>query len=145
MIGEIAREASGRTETRTFRVSLDEFGAVDPWVERVTSSMRVDKRTAFATRLCIAELATNILEHGVARTQNDHVVIAIDRLPEGSIAVEFLDTREPFDPTIDRWGVQTKSATRSGRGLKLLQVYADDLKYTSEGNYNRVSFRIKPK
>ena len=86
------------TETRTFGVSASEIGDIDSWVEQIGTQWGESKRTVFGARLCIAELAANVLEHGIAKLANDHIAITLRRCSDG-IGIEFVDSREPFDPT----------------------------------------------
>jgi len=135
-------EVTASPEKRTFGVSVNDVTAIDSWVEGVTRRLGVSEQTAFRTRLCIAELATNVLEHGTCRAENDHIVISIDSVDDG-IKVEFLDTRRPFDPTantpVPPFGDPLNGG---GRGLLLLHAYADKMKYADDGTYNRLKFEI---
>jgi anti-sigma regulatory factor (Ser/Thr protein kinase) len=142
VIESLTNVVNGTVQTRAFGVSLDEIGAIDSWVERVAASMGVNKRAVFSARLCIAELTANILEHGAARSDDDRIVITINRLGDG-IGVELLDSREPFDPTAKLPIAKSDPSNCGGRGLVLLQAYADDLTYVHDGTYNRVKFKIK--
>ena len=70
-------------ETATFGVSSEQVTAIDVWVERVAARWGKSERTIFRTRLCIAELAANVLEHGVARSDDAHIVIVMHQLDDG--------------------------------------------------------------
>lgn len=128
-------------QIRTFQINLGEVGDIDPWVESVAVQSGVTERAAFMLRLCIAELAANVLEHSVSRSDSDHIVITIKHLADG-IGIEFLDSRAAFDPT-SKPPVDSDPSNGGGRGLLLLQAYADELTYTNDGSYNRVKFKIK--
>jgi anti-sigma regulatory factor (Ser/Thr protein kinase) len=135
---------SSPVENRTFGVSPGEIAEIDRWVEAVGAQWGASKRSVFGTRLCIAELAANVLDHGVASSADDRIAITLRRLSDG-IAIEFIDSREPFDPT--RTAVAASAATidsveESGRGLLLLQAYANDLSYHHDGTYNRVTLKV---
>jgi serine/threonine-protein kinase RsbW len=132
-------------QTRTFGVSSDEVSAIDGWVEKVAAQWGQSERAVFGARLCIAELAANVLEHGGASSSDDHIIVTICRLDDG-IEIEFLDSRAAFDPTAK--SVATKSASAEcedagGLGLMLLQARADELTYCNDGTYNRVKLKIK--
>jgi anti-sigma regulatory factor (Ser/Thr protein kinase) len=127
-------------QTRTFRVTVDGVAAMDTWLEHLSDEWKLSEKTAFNARLCLAELAANILEHGTARSSNDHIVVTIDRLRDG-IEVEFRDSRESFDPTNPKRLPEIRS-NGGGRGLALLQSYARDLTYVAGPDCNRTKFRI---
>jgi anti-sigma regulatory factor (Ser/Thr protein kinase) len=131
-------------ETKVFGVSPHEIGGIDRWVETVGRQWGESNRTVFGARLCIAELAANVLEHGVAKATRDQIIVSLRRCGDG-IGIEFVDSREPFDPTrtpaISAPGPDFIAPT--GRGLRLLHAYADELSYCNDGTYNRVTLKIR--
>ena len=131
-------------ETRTFGVSSAEVGAIDGWVEQIATQWGENQRTVFRTRLCIAELAANVLEHGSARSGDDHIVVTLRRFGDG-IGVELLDSGAAFDPTVEMAAANAdsiESLPAGGRGLPLLRAYAKDLSYRNDGTCNRVTLKI---
>jgi len=131
-------------ETRTFEVRSDELAAIDSWVERVAARWGESERTVFRTRICIAELAGNVLEYGIPRSGDDHIVVTLRHFRDG-IGVEFLDSCGPFDPTgaIAAANAGTIESLRpGGRGLLLVRAYAQDIAYCHDGARNRVTLKI---
>jgi anti-sigma regulatory factor (Ser/Thr protein kinase) len=132
-------------ETRTFGISASEIGAIDCWVEAVGGRWGTSQRTVFAARLCIAELAANVFEHGAAKVDPDQITVTLSRCGDG-IRIEFVDTRGPFDPTSDVAAKPTAdldAVAPRGHGLGLLHAYADELSYRHNGMSNIVSMKIK--
>jgi serine/threonine-protein kinase RsbW len=139
------RAALDQVETRVFGVTRDDVAAIDNWLEQIGARWGVNERTMFGARLCIAELAANTLEHGVAISSEDHAIVTARRDPLG-IELEFLDTRAPFDPTVKPAKLRHEtldSADARGRGLALIHSYADKLTYSHDGTYNRIGLTIK--
>jgi anti-sigma regulatory factor (Ser/Thr protein kinase) len=133
-------------KTRTFGISSGEIGALDCWIEAVGVRWGASARSVFGARLCVAELAANVLEHGIAKADGgpDHITVTLDRCDD-EIKIEFVDTRGPFDPTRQvaaAPAANLESVDPRGRGLRLLQAYARDLSYSRDGTRNRVTFRI---
>jgi anti-sigma regulatory factor (Ser/Thr protein kinase) len=131
-------------ERRTFGVSADEVAAIDSWVEQVATQWGESPRTVFRTRICIAELAANVLEHGLSRSGDHHIVVTLRHLRDG-IGVELLDSCPLFDPTgkIAVANAATIEALRPGGwGLRLVRAYANDLSYCNDDARNRVSLKI---
>jgi len=133
---------SASVQKRTFGVSVCDVTAIDAWIEDVTTRLGVSEKTAFRTRVCVAELASNVLEHGFQPNAGDHITISIASANDG-VQVEFADTRGAFDPTIK------PSTTRfddlqngGGRGLVLLHAYAANMDYANDGTYNRLKFHV---
>jgi serine/threonine-protein kinase RsbW len=132
-------------ETRTFGVSSGDLAAIDTWVAQVAHQWGESERTVFRTRLCIAELAANVLEHGSARSGDAYIAVTLSRLGDG-IGVEFRDSGRPFDPTTAIAATQAfsiESAPAGGRGLMLVRAYAGDIVYCNDGACNRVTLKIK--
>ena len=131
--------------TRTFGVSAHAVVAIDDWVLQVATRWGESERTVFRTRLCVAELAGNVLEHGGARSGDNLIVVTLRHLGDG-IGVEFLDTCARFDPTgeIDATDAASIESLRPGGwGLRLLHAYATDLSYRRERGRNRVALKIR--
>jgi anti-sigma regulatory factor (Ser/Thr protein kinase) len=128
-------------QIRTFQINISDVGAIDRWVKGVADEWLVNERAVYLARLCIGELASNILEHSKPQEDRDHIVITIRRLADG-VGVEFLDSRGAFDPTTEP-SAKADFSNAGGRGLMLLQTYAEGLSYTNDGAYNRVSFNIR--
>jgi serine/threonine-protein kinase RsbW len=136
--------ALDQVETRVFGVSRDDVAAIDDWLEQIGARWGVDKRTVFGARLCIAELAANTLEHGVAIAGEDRIIVTV-RWRLFGLELEFLDSRAPFDPTAKPATLREgtlESADARGRGLALIHSYADKLTYAHDGTYNRVGLTI---
>jgi anti-sigma regulatory factor (Ser/Thr protein kinase) len=127
-------------QRRAFNVTLEGVTAIDTWVEQIGSNWGLSERTVFGARLCLAELAANVLEHGTTRSKDDQITITIDRMTDG-IEVEFLDSCERFDPTAPQ-SLPEESDSGGGRGLLLLRAYARDLSYVADPCYNRTNFKI---
>lgn len=132
-------------ETRTFGVSAQAVVAIDDWVLQVARQWGASERTVFRVRLCIAELAGNVLEHGCAHVGDDHIVVTLRHLGDG-IGVEFLDSCARFDPTGEIDTIRAASIENlrpGGWGLRLLRAYAAELSYRHDGERNRVTLKIR--
>jgi anti-sigma regulatory factor (Ser/Thr protein kinase) len=136
----LTNTVNGDLQQKAFSVTVEGVTEIDNWLEQIAAQWELSERTAFGARLCIAELAANVLEHGVARSPDDHIVVTIDRVGDG-IEVEFLDTRGCFDPTAPQASTEDH-ANGGGRGLALLRAYAHDLTYVAEADRNRTTFKI---
>jgi serine/threonine-protein kinase RsbW len=133
--------------TRAFGISPRDVALIDDWLEQVGGAWGADVRTMFRVRLCIAELAANTVEHGVPRAGADEMIVTVRRVPDG-VAVEFRDSRAPFDPTAPPPRPRAEriaDAEPSGRGLLLLHAYARDLDYSHDGTHNRVTLTVPSK
>jgi anti-sigma regulatory factor (Ser/Thr protein kinase) len=136
---------SDAVASRTFGITAGDVALIDDWLEQVGGAWGVDARTMFRVRLCVAELAANAVEHGVPRSGADEMIVTVRRLADG-VAVDFRDSRAPFDPTVpppQRPRADTvATAEPSGRGLLLLHAYARNLAYAHDGTHNQVTMTI---
>jgi anti-sigma regulatory factor (Ser/Thr protein kinase) len=137
-------------ERKTFGVSADDVGAIDRWVEGVAAQWGESERTVFRARVCIAELAANVLEHGIARSGDDRIMVTLQQVGDG-IGIEFQDSRGAFDPTAHAVAAEaspTKASSietisASGFGLTLVRAYGSDIAYSNDGTCNRITLKIK--
>jgi anti-sigma regulatory factor (Ser/Thr protein kinase) len=89
--------ASAEGQTRTFRATPDEISAADTWIEEVGRGWGIAERTTFGARVCVAEIAANVLEHGAA-AEPAQLGVTLRRCESG-LDVEITDSGRPFDPT----------------------------------------------
>jgi anti-sigma regulatory factor (Ser/Thr protein kinase) len=132
--------------TQNFEVTAGDVELIDNWIENVGARWQASARTVFGARLCVAELAANVLEHAIATSSPDRITVTLRHCADG-IAIEFVDSRTPFDPTRDianDAAATLDCAEPGGRGLRLLHAYAQDLAYRHDGTFNRVTFTIGP-
>jgi anti-sigma regulatory factor (Ser/Thr protein kinase) len=130
-------------ETRTFAVNAREIADIDDWVEAVGRRWGHSERTVLRARLCLAELAANVLEHAAPRA-GDRITITLHHLSDG-LGIELVDTCGLFDPTgvaMPSADVSIATARPGGRGLKLVHAFSVDLSYCNNDGRNRVSLKI---
>jgi anti-sigma regulatory factor (Ser/Thr protein kinase) len=136
--------ASADGKTRTFRASREEIAAADAWIEQIGRCWGMAERTTFGARICVAEIATNVLEHGGAAAQPVEVGVTLRRCESG-LDIEITDSGRPFDPTavIARPLPDTLEAAEiGGLGLRLVRSYASEISYRHDGICNRLSFHL---
>lgn len=128
-------------ETRSFIATQDQLSAMDNWVEDVGVRWGFAEDVVFRARVCAAEVAANLLEHG--RAQADWDEISVTLRPSGrTLAVDISDTGRAFDPT--GTAEAPGSDAPGGRGLRLLRAYAASMMYRREGGRNILSLRVAP-
>lgn len=128
-------------QKRAFAANQQSVGAMDDWVAQIAREAGLDDRTAFAARLCIAELANNVIQHGLVM-QDDKITLTIHPTSE-SLEIEFEDTARAFDPTIISARPAHSEAYEGGRGLMLIKSYASDLSYWHDGRSNHVKLTFQ--
>jgi anti-sigma regulatory factor (Ser/Thr protein kinase) len=134
------------TLSRRFDVTKIAVAALDDWIAEVGRQWNKNPRTVFAARLCVAELASNAVLHGVTHSDDDHLVVTL-RCCDDGIEIEFIDTLAPFDPTSVAIPNSTGSsdvakASIGGRGLLLIAAYSEDVAYRHDGLYNRATLKV---
>lgn len=130
-------------ERSSFQAGPEGISAVDAWVEEIGQRWRVDEKVSFRARLCIAEIAANVVEHGAISEPAEFTVTLRRRGTD--LDVEFADSGQPFDPTAaaDISPPQSiESARIGGLGLHLVRSFASDLTYRRDGSHNHLTFRL---
>jgi len=132
-------------ETRTFRVTPDGISAADAWIEEVGRDWGIAERTAFGARICVAEIAANVLEHGGGDEPDAKLGVTLRRRDSG-LDVEITDSGRPFDPT----GAPERPLSDSieaahigGLGLRLVRSYASEVTYRHDGVCNRLTLHLR--
>jgi len=135
-------------ETCSVRASPADVASLDDWIASIARKWGESERTMFAVRLCVAELAANVVEHGLAGADG-RITVTLSR-DGADIAIAFTDTGSPFDPTgatsalpvAPNTGSTAPETAVSGRGLGIVRAYAKNLTYRRDGHTNRVMLKI---
>jgi anti-sigma regulatory factor (Ser/Thr protein kinase) len=61
--------AEAAAKTRSFAAAPDRIVELDNWIERTGAAWRVPEDVLFRGRVCVAEIAANLLEHGARRSK----------------------------------------------------------------------------
>jgi anti-sigma regulatory factor (Ser/Thr protein kinase) len=137
--------ASADGQTRTFQATPEGISAADAWIEEVGRRWGIAERTAFGARICVAEIAANVLEHGAARTESARLGVTLQRRASG-LDVEIIDSGLPFDPTAlpeQPLSASIEAAHIGGLGLRLLRSYASEMTYRHDGVCNRLTLHLR--
>src|SRR5580704_722781 len=97
-------------ETQAFHASAAEIGEIDRWVEELGAQWGMPERTVFRARVCIAEIAANVIEHGATRPDGDQIIITL-RNQAPAVEIEFADTGKAFNPVGPPADASADSAT----------------------------------
>lgn len=134
-------------QTRTFRVTPDGISAADAWIEEVGRDWGIAERTAFGARICVAEIAANVLEHGGGSEPSAPAQFGVTLTRRGSgIDVEITDSGRPFDPTTAEelpLSDSIEAAHIGGLGLRLVRSYASEVTYRHDGVCNRLTLHLQ--
>ena len=112
--------------------------------DRLIADHGIDADTAYAMRLAIEELGSNVIRHGF----DDRDVHDISlRMTVGADAVELIieDDGRPFDPSQPRPLATPESleaAPTGGMGLSLVSAIAGPIEYVRANGRNRTTVRI---
>jgi sigma-B regulation protein RsbU (phosphoserine phosphatase) len=137
--------ANADGQTRTFRVTPAEISAADAWIEEVGRRWGIAERTAFGARICVAEIAANVLEHGAALAEPAQLGVTLRRRDSG-LDVEIIDSGRPFDPTAlpeQPLSDNIEAAHIGGLGLRLVRSYACEVSYRHDGVCNRLTLHLR--
>jgi phosphoserine phosphatase RsbU/P len=132
-------------QTRTFRVTPDEISAADAWIEEVGRSWGIAERTTYGARICVAEIAANVLEHGATPAEPAQLGVTLRRRESG-LDVEITDSGRPFDPTTlpeHPLSDAIEAAHIGGLGLRLVRSYASEVTYRHDGVCNYLTLRLR--
>jgi phosphoserine phosphatase RsbU/P len=127
----------------SFPIAFQAICDMDLWVEQVGKKWAVDDRALFRARVCISELATNVIEHGQVDPADGTIDLELrNKMP--TLEIEISAPGIEFDPTI----VPAKPIDKDrigGLGLHLVRAYANSLRYRRVGQRNVITFALAPK
>jgi anti-sigma regulatory factor (Ser/Thr protein kinase) len=129
-------------ETRGIIATPDGVSELDGWIERIGAAWRLPDDAVLRARVCVAEVAANLMEHGRVRPEGDKLRVTLR--PDGTaLEVELRDAGRAFDPTATTSGNSFEDRV-GGRGLCLLRAYAAALSYRRDAGHNILRLRVLP-
>jgi anti-sigma regulatory factor (Ser/Thr protein kinase) len=134
--------AIAAAETHRFQITPDAISEMDSWIEGIGQRWGIDPRVVFRARVCISELAANVLEHGRITRGVDTILVELRHRPPG-IEIEFSDPGTAFD-LVAAAPIEPKPERAGGRGLRLVRSYAQKLTYCRSQNRNVISLQLAP-
>ena len=132
--------AAAAAEARRFPATPDAVREMDRWIEHVGERWGVDQRTLFRARVCVSELANNILEHGRVTQDRDSMMLALRHTPPG-VEIQLSDTGAAFDPVAAPIIEQGHDHV-GRRGLRIVRSYARALSYRRDLDRNVVIIHV---
>jgi sigma-B regulation protein RsbU (phosphoserine phosphatase) len=131
-------------QTRMFRITPAEISAADAWIEDLGRRWGISERATFGARVCVAEIAANVLEHSSSPTTPPEFNVTLR--PSGAgLDVEITDSGDPFDPTTAPESPVPRTieaAQIGGLGLRLVRSYATNIRYRRDGVRNHLSLHL---
>jgi anti-sigma regulatory factor (Ser/Thr protein kinase) len=128
--------------TRSFVPTATTMSEPDDWIERMAAAWSVGADVVFRARVCVAEVAANLLEHGRVRPEGDEMTVTLR--PDGAaLDIVVNDTGRAFDPTARSERTATLEGL-GGRGLRLLHAYATVMSYRRDRGHNILRIRVAP-
>lgn len=114
-------------------------------VHAFVSSHSVSSEAAYAIRLSIEELVSNIIRHGFDDHEPHEIGVCLEILPR-SIELTIEDDGRPFDPnSVAAVSVPSSldEAPTGGMGLSLVRTIAGPIEYRRLDDRNLVRLRIE--
>ena len=112
------------------------------FIDRATAGAGLGAEEAFAVRLAVEEVCTNIIAHGYAGGSSEPVALRVSHQP-GSLAVDIEDRAPPFDPAqAPAPDLRADWADRpiGGVGWHLVRQLVDEVRHAPvPGGGNRVT------
>lgn len=115
--------------------------------DRLIADHNLDADAAYALRLAIEELGSNVIRHGFDDRNVHDISLSMTVLPE-MVELTIEDDGRPFDPSQPRHlntPENLEAAPTGGMGLSLVAEIAGPIEYVRENGRNRTTLRIKKK
>jgi anti-sigma regulatory factor (Ser/Thr protein kinase) len=130
-------------QCRDFIADAQGLAVLDDWLESATAGWSC-RESVLRARVCAAELAANLMEHGLGPQGAARLKVSI--ACEGSdVRLELEDDGRAFDPTQwrpSREKQTLRTAPIGGRGLRTVQGLARELRYQRRNDRNCISLLV---
>lgn len=119
------------------------------WLEAIAEREGWSPKLSFGLSLSLDEALTNIVSYAfddpLLTPGPAHVRLAC-RQDDAWISLEIIDNGRPYDPTLPPpppLATSLDDAEIGGHGVRLMQHYLHDLRYTRDGNENRLTLVMR--
>ncbi len=103
------------------------------------------ERVRFVSALLLEEAVSNLFLRATRPAERCQVVLTWDE-EAGELSLSLEDDGEPFDPChapAYTAASDLSNAPDGGRGIHLMRVMADEMRYVRDSGRNRLSFRVR--
>jgi len=110
------------------------------WLDEEEVALAIPKRVAFAVRLCVEEVVSNLIRYTSKTSEGLKIRLELTRQETALIAV-IEDYGPPFDlrtATAYSPAKDLEAASVGGWGIHLIRSYADEIVYQSGPSCNRL-------
>ena len=120
------------------------MGRLHDWLDDRLAGFAIPDAVAHAVRLCLEEAVLNVVIHGYGVGQPGEITVSL-RPSRSALLAVVSDRAKRFDPTRPA-PPRSAPAGDGGRGLRLIQRFADIRRYRYAGDGNRltVGFTLPP-
>jgi anti-sigma regulatory factor (Ser/Thr protein kinase) len=129
--------------SREFTAHAQGLAELDDWIEAATAGWPCGEALLKA-RVCVAELAANLMEHGCDASSPARLGVRLEPLGK-DIRLELSDDGRPFDPTQWRPAAARETlqtAAIGGRGLRTVHGLAREMRYERRDDRNHLSLLV---
>lgn len=119
------------------------------WLETIAEREGWSPKLSFGLSLSLDEALTNIVSYAfndpLPTPDPAHVRLACHQ-DDAWISLEIIDNGRPYDPTLTPpppLAASLDDAEIGGHGVRLMQHYLHDLRYTRDGNENRLTLVMR--
>jgi serine phosphatase RsbU (regulator of sigma subunit)/anti-sigma regulatory factor (Ser/Thr protein kinase) len=133
------------TRQLTLRSELAAVGVASDWIRALGDEFALIPEDVYRLDLCAAELLANVASYAYA-DPGAHQVSLRARINDRTATLEIADEGKPFDPVAWRPSERAASVdevTVGGRGLRLVQQFADECRYVRRGERNVTTLRFR--
>jgi anti-sigma regulatory factor (Ser/Thr protein kinase) len=130
-------------EARNFPIAPDAVAEMDRWIEEIGAQWGIEERTLFRARVCVSELAANVIEHGRVKSTTEVIRLELRHKPP-LLEIEFSDSGMAFD-SVAAPPIEEDGERFGGRGLRLVRAYTHALAYRRIHDRNVLTLQLVPK
>jgi serine/threonine-protein kinase RsbW len=147
----VSRQQASHPNTwrKAFVSTIGDISAAAHWVDTIAADQQLPEQLVFALQICLEELLTNIVRHGVAESGGNlshaamppvNVQITISTSAQG-VNMTIEDDGKPFDVVnapAHRIDQPLNEVQPGGLGIQLIKNFANSIAYERAGLGNRV-------
>lgn len=115
------------------------------WLRELAAAHGLDRQLGYGLELAMDEALTNVMNYAYPDGGTHDIVLELRATPDG-IALEIADDGVPFNPldhAIDELSADLEKSRPTGRGVRLMRQFMDDITYVRRDGRNVLTLVLR--
>lgn len=147
----VARSGQGASRPESTRLVIasrhGELRRAGAWLREFATAHGLDRQLGYGLELAMDEALTNVMNYAYPDGGTHDIVLELRAAPDG-ITLDITDDGIPFNPldhAIDDLASDLEKSRPTGRGVRLMRQFMDEVTYVRRDGRNVLTLVLRPR